>query len=205
MVREILVVERKKLFEKKSFEGFFLADTKDFFKIIMDNYEYKGRSNELEHDKKWKQVVSYVWIVNGKEKKVFAYKRAPDQKYQEARLRNKWSCGIGGHIDKEDGENPIEDAMMRELREEVSMKEYKMPRIVGFVTDDVHDVESVHLGVVGLLDTDQEVEKGNDEMTHGEFYYIEELEKIFADENNEVELFTKYSWPFVKNYLLNLK
>jgi hypothetical protein len=66
--------------------------------------------------------------LNTKTKKVFAYKRIPGKgDYVEKRLMNKLSCGLGGHIDREDSADPIMNAMMRELEEEIEMKTYPHP------------------------------------------------------------------------------
>jgi len=166
------------------------------------------RGDELEHNPSLQQIIPYVWIINPETKQVFAYRRAADEKYTEKRLRNKWSCGIGGHIDREDVQDPIIDAMMRELKEEVKiinpqtkMPEYPQPKIVGYLNDDANDVGKVHFGVVAIAETMHPVEKGDDEMAEGRMVSISELEKLFADPNNDIEEWTRLSWPFVKSYL----
>ena len=205
MGKEALVVKRDVLFENKYFQGFLPFDEHDYISKVLENYEYHIRGDELENNSSLQQIIHYDWIVDKKEKKVFAYQRASGKKnYSETRLMNKISCGIGGHIDKEDSSNPIEKAMMRELMEEVVMKKYPKPKIVGFLNDDSDSVGKVHFGIVAVAETNGDVSKGDNEMKTGRFYSIGELESIFSDTNYEVESWTRISWPFVKDYLERL-
>jgi predicted NUDIX family phosphoesterase len=206
MGREILVVKREALFGEGDFHGFVSASDGNFIDSILNKFEYRER-NEVETDSSWQQPIPYVWIINPSTKKIFAYQRASNENYNEKRLGGKWSCGVGGHIDKETenlSRNPIEDAMMRELKEEVKMKTYPEPRIVGYINDDSNPVGSVHFGIVALAETTGDVSKGDEEMVHGQFYSISEIENIFSNLENEIETWTQISWPFVKNYLENL-
>lgn len=205
MVREILVVKKDDLFQGEEFLGFMPAEEKDFSKTILSNFEYKERTDELEYNFDFQQIIPYIWIVNPTTKHVFAYRRAPDTKYDEARLRDKWSGGIGGHIDKVNPlpENPIELAAMRELQEEVTIAGDIKLKLAGFINSDIGSVEKAHFGVAFIVETENEVTKGDDEMVHGKFYSLEEIEKVFSDPNNQVEAWTQISWPFVKEYLSN--
>jgi predicted NUDIX family phosphoesterase len=212
---DILVVKREVLFENQFFQGFVPKDNMNFIPTILSNYEYKIRTRELEQDNSYQQIISYVWIINPKTKQVFSYKRASNKKYSEERLKSRWSCGVGGHIEKADGVvgeegDPIESVLMREMQEEVKMKDYPIPKIVGFINDDSDNVGKVHFGVVAIVETLDFVEKGDDEMEMGKFfstghlYTLGEMERIFNDPSNEIETWTRISWPFVKDYLQKL-
>ena len=208
MGKEALIVKRDILFKEKQFQGFSKKEEYDFIPIILGNFEYYLRGNDLENNINLQQIIPYVWIINLNEKKVFAYKRASGkQNYSEERLMNKISCGVGGHVDKEDlisKEGVIIKAMMRELMEEVKMKKYPKPKIIGFLNDDADSVGRVHFGIVAIAETKEVVSKRDSEMAHGQFYSVDELEKLFADPANEVENWTKMSWPFVKDYLKSI-
>src|SRR3989344_2953195 len=208
MGKEALIVKRDILFKEKQFQGFSKKEEYDFIPIILGNFEYYLRGDDLENNINLQQIIPYVWIVNLNEKKVFAYKRASGkQNYSEERLMNKISCGVGGHVDKEDlisKGGVIIKAMMRELMEEVKMKKYPKPKIIGFLNDDADSVGRVHFGIVAIAETKEAVNKRDSEMTHGQFYSVDELEKLFADPANEVENWTKMSWPFVKDYLKSI-
>ena len=208
MGKEALVVERNILFKDKYFQGFLSVDEYDFLSLILEYFEYHLRGDELENNNLLQQIIPYVWIVNPIERKVFAYRRASGkQNYREIRLMNKVSCGVGGHIDREDlvkVEDVIIRAMMRELQEEVVMSNYPKPKIVGYLNDDSDGVGKVHFGVVALVEVHEDVKKGDDEMVEGKFYSIDGLERLFSDSNVEVESWTRISWPFVKGYLKSL-
>ena len=201
MVKEALVVKREILFKDKEFQGFVSSEGNDFIQIILDNYFYHERGDVLEYDESLQQIIPYVWIINPKAKKILAYKRSSGKNYKEKRLMDKWSCGIGGHIEKEDSQNPIINAMMRELKEEVKMLEYPTPKIIGYLNDDSDSVGKVHFGVVALAETSENVQKGDDEMAECEFMSISDMDNLFLNPNVEIESWTKLSWPFVKEYL----
>lgn len=201
MVKEALVVKSDVLFKDKHFEGFLKAEDYDYIKVILKNYFYHERGDKLEHDTSLQQVIPYVIIINPKSKKVFAYKRAPDERYTEVRLRNKLSIGVGGHIERKDDKNPIESGMMRELQEEVKMKKVKIPKIIGYINDDKGDVESVHFGIAALVETTDKVEQGDDEMVESGFYTIDEFESLIKSPANELEGWSKIAWPVIKEYL----
>ena len=200
MGKEALVVKREILFEDKDFQGFLPSEENDFIQVILDNYFYHPRGDQLENNKDLQQIIPYVWIINSQTKKVLAYKRSSGKNYSEKRLMDKWSCGVGGHIEREDSQNPIIDAMMRELKEEVQMNDYPTPKIVGYLNDDSDSVGSVHFGIVALAETAQEVKKGDDEMAILHFLSIEEMDNLFSSPDVEIESWTKLSWPLNKNY-----
>ncbi len=204
MVKEALVVKREILFKDKEFQGFIYSKENDFIQIILDNYFYHERGEVLEYDESLQQIIPYVWIINPKTKKVLAYKRSSGKNYKEKRLMDKWSCGVGGHIEREDSENPIINAMIRELKEEVKMSDYPTPKIIGYLNDDSNSVGKVHFAVVALAETSENVKKGDNEMTECKFMSISELDNLFSNPNVEVEPWTKLSWPFVKEYLSSL-
>ena len=201
MPKEALVVKREILFKDKYFQGFMAKKEFDYLPIILKNYSYHERGDLLENDQTLQQIIPYILIVNTKEKKILAYKRANNDNYSEKRLRNKWSIGIGGHIERKDDKNPIDGGMMRELMEEVSMKNYSVPEIIGFIKDDKGDVEKVHFGVAALLETVEEVTKGDDEMVHCAFYGVDEFETLLKNPENELEGWSKIAWPVIKEYL----
>src|SRR3989344_3944446 len=198
---EILVVKRNVLFKEGDFEGFISTNEFNFMEIILGNIDYKVRTKDLENDRTWQQPIPYVWLLNPETKQVFLYRRSTTG--NEGRLYNKFSGGVGGHIDKkelvEGNGDPLTQAMMRELQEETTIKEYPKPKIVGYLNYN-SGVEDVHFGVVAIGETTHEVKPAQD-MAHGQFYSIEEVEKIFADSSSDVEKWTRASWPFIKDYL----
>jgi predicted NUDIX family phosphoesterase len=201
MGREILVVASEVLFREKRFTGFLPLEGHDFLSIILQNICYRERNDALEHDSSWQQPIPYVWLIKPSTKQVFLYKRALTG--GEARLYNRYSGGIGGHIDKDTEEqstNPVQDAMMRELREEITMKVYPTPRILGFLKYHT-GVEAVHFGVVGCAET-EEIPIPADGMAEGRFYTVVEVEALLADPTAQFDPWTRGSWDVIKACLL---
>jgi predicted NUDIX family phosphoesterase len=155
---EIMVVDREILFGRRQFQGFAPDDTCDYESLILENYRYVPRS-EAEDCPLLKQPIAYCVVVNRSLGKIFAYRRSEDEgDYGEARLRGKWSLGIGGHVDRNDlaSENPIRASMLRELGEEIEIAGELKPRILGYINDDTDMVGRVHFGLLYLLDTENE-------------------------------------------------
>ncbi|MBM3232936.1 NUDIX domain-containing protein [Candidatus Pacearchaeota archaeon] len=204
MRKEALVVPRDKLFKEKYLEkGFSPKDEYDYMPIALKNYRYEFRSDDLENDFSLKQIITYVLIINPWTKKIFAYRRSANEKlYSEKRLYNRWSCGVGGHIERQDDADPIKASAKRELQEEVVMENYPDPKIVGFVNDDTGDVEKYHFGVVAIAETDEdEISMGDGEIEEGKFMTIEEIEELVANSDNKIERWTLQLLPYLKKHL----
>lgn len=201
-----MVVEKEKLFENDEFQGFISSKEMDFIGRILNEHKYVLRDEKLEFDSFLKQIIPYVIIINPKSKKVFGYKRFKKREgYREMRLHDKFSIGVGGHVDKEEiAEDVLRDATMRELREEIKMENYPIPKIVGFVNDNNDSVGQVHFGVIAIAETNEEISKREgDEVREEKFYSIEEVDSLM---NSGVEMdgWTRICWAFVKGYLQGL-
>jgi len=106
-----------------------------------------------------KQLIPYVIIRRGDE--ILAYKRS--SKSKEGRLHNKWSIGVGGHINPSDAAIPVKSinlllsmAMQRELTEELNWGDYEICTInnleeFGVLYDDSNAVGRVHVGYVLIV------------------------------------------------------
>lgn len=109
-----------------------------------------------EQDPSFKQVIPYTVIKRGKDQ-YFVYERT--KKGGESRLHNKWSVGVGGHINPVDGDADFDgyrNAFQRELREELEINTLRieddfLPRVIGCIYDPSDEVGQVHFGVVHLL------------------------------------------------------
>ena len=210
MGKEALVVQRRVLFSEGEFQGFLPLEQRNMVSTILTSHSYHPRGESLENNMDLQQVIPYVWIVNPADKKIFLYRRAINQnklegEYKETRYLNKYSGGVGGHIDRdteEGSKDPILKAMMRELREEVEMVQYPSPKIVGYIKDDSDSIGKVHFGIVAIAETLENVKSRTSEgLSEGKFYSVDEVEKIFSDKNNQVENWTSISWPVIKNFI----
>jgi|TARA_Y100000310_G_C20545124_1_gene745209 predicted NUDIX family phosphoesterase len=202
---KILVVKTEDLFKDHHFEGFMPIDEKDYIDYVLNNHYYEERNEDLENNPEHTQIIPYVWIINPLLKKVFIYQRSLGKDYQETRHINKYSGGVGGHVDEEEhGGDPIVHAMNRELKEELIMNEYPDAKFIGYINDDSDMYNKVHFAVVGLAETHEDVQPTDDGIKSGSFYSVEEIEQLFEDPNSEVETWTKLSWPHVKKHIQNL-
>ena len=126
---------------------------------ILENLQSFPRTS-AEQDYRYKQLVVYIVI---KSRDLFlTYQRT--SKTTEERLREKYSLGIGGHINVTDKnqltffDGPEKSiflqAFWREVNEEIIIraKILNEPNVFCFINDDSNDVGKVHFGIVVLLE-----------------------------------------------------
>ena len=112
--------------------------------------------DKAEIDPEFKQIIPYQVI--RKAGKLLCYKRT--KQGGEARLHEKWSVGIGGHVNTKDTANTehmyevISNGTTRELTEELEWgtDSNPQPQPGGVIYDPSNDVGEVHFGLVILID-----------------------------------------------------
>ncbi|MEI7809809.1 MAG: hypothetical protein WCJ07_15130, partial [Verrucomicrobiota bacterium] len=176
---ENVLVFPRSLFEQLGvFQGF-NAEAERYLQAILDpkNNSFMSRA-KAETDPQFKQVIPYVLITDGNS--ILHYVRG--KKAGEQRLVAKGSLGIGGHINDEDhtlfafGLQAFQDAVKREVCEELSIQGEFDARPVGLINDDSTEVGSVHFGVVHILRcAPEQVKKNEQVITQMEFVRVEEL------------------------------
>ena len=154
---------KRELFEKLGvFQGISL-DVEKYLPPLTasENTFYKNRS-EAEQDKRNKQLIPYALIICND--KILQYRRGKGG--QETRLHGLYSVGVGGHISEEDNglfsgnQLGYHDAMRRELMEEVAIEVTK-EIAVAVINDDSTEVGFVHLGVVHIVNVNDESVAGS--------------------------------------------
>lgn len=201
-MKSVLCVPRTKLFEKHHFEGFCSVEAHNYLPLIQTDSRPLPRTDELENNPQEKQMITYAWIINPHKKTVLIYQRTNNkQDYPEQRLFSKWSAGIGGHIEPE-GENSVTAAFDRELHEELTMKQYPTPTIIGFVNHD-ENVEAMHFGIVGVALTTEDVKKGDNEMVGCKFVTKNEFESMSQSKEHQFEMWTQLTWPHIRDTYLS--
>jgi len=100
----------------------------------------------MEQDPSWKQVIPYLVVRDGV--RYFLMRRT--QAGGEARLHDRYSIGVGGHLNPGDG--GLDRGLAREWAEELDAAFVPQFRLVGLLNDDTTDVGRVHLGVVYVAD-----------------------------------------------------
>jgi predicted NUDIX family phosphoesterase len=176
---ENVLVFPRSLFERLGvFQGF-SADVDRYLTAILEkkNNSFQPRS-QAETNPDFKQIIPYVVVTDGKS--VLHYVRG--KKAGEQRLVSKGSIGIGGHINDEDhslfavGLQAFQEAVRREVCEELNIQGSFDAKPVGLINDDSTEVGRVHFGIVHVLfRTPEKVKKNEQVITQVEFVPIEEL------------------------------
>lgn len=177
---KILVVKRELLLKNYYFQGFVNAEINNFLDLILKNGEWLSRE-EAEKDQRYKQPIPYGIILNSTNK-ILLYKRGKKE-YKEKRLIDKYSIGIGGHIEKVDLNeriNIVLSTLLREIEEEISLNEKQIEsvKLIGYINDDSNEVGKVHFGIVYLVKIDlQSIIPNDKEIEFAEFMNLEEIQK----------------------------
>jgi len=200
----IMVVKREKVFPSDYFQGFRPADEIDYESRLLQGFAYRSRE-EMENDPSYKQPIGYALIVNRRARTVFAYRRSSrDGEYREKRLQGKWSWGVGGHIERCDqgNGNPIRMSMLREVGEEVGLRNPGEPEVLGYINDDSDPVGKVHFGVLYVIPTRATtIKPACPELKEGGMRPVEELASLISAPGVVVEEWSKISLPPLLAYL----
>ncbi len=152
MSEEVLVLQNSML---NSFiqgrSGCLIKDNTDqLYTKMLENHAFMLR-DEAEYNFEHKQIIPYV-VVHHKDN-FLLLQRTSNQ--SEKRLHNKYSLGIGGHINPVSSlnyENIIIDSLYRELNEEVQVNDHDTLNFAGIINDDSNSVSKVHLGLLYVLE-----------------------------------------------------
>lgn len=162
-------------------DNFFYDDEIDF---CTKKGEAKYRW-EVENDPSYKQPIVYAVLTCGLD--VFVTHRLAG----DSRLTGKYSVGTGGHMVP--GES-ITATLFRELEEEVGVTPDSMMTISreGYILDESSLVNSVHLGIVYLIEVNgvDAVQVKETEKLTGEWMTPNELAKLYRD--GKLESWSEY-------------
>ncbi len=165
----------------------------DRFENILREKGQFIRRGEAENDPNWKQIIPYlIFRCKGS---YFLMQRTTGG--GEARLHNKYSLGIGGHVNKEDlAGDSIVDWARREFEEEVIFKGTFTSKPLGllYVPD---GVGLVHLGYVILLEGDSNKIsiRETDKLT-GRLAVISEIDAL----HDQMEEWSQYTIDYIKKH-----
>jgi predicted NUDIX family phosphoesterase len=142
----VLGVSRADLLEAGAFGaelwmGMLADDPATWIDLIARAGWFRPRA-EAESDPSWKQVIPYLLLRDGERLFLMHRTRAGG----DVRLHDRWSIGIGGHVNPGDGD--VLGGLRREWAEEVTADWDPQPRFVGLLNDDSTPVGQVHLGLV---------------------------------------------------------
>lgn len=172
---EIVVVEKAILFPSEAPQGLQVGAMKAYEELIAKKVSYMPRS-AAEVDVRFKQIIPYFVFTHNN--KYFLMQRRENA--SEARLQNKFSLGIGGHLRKAD---LVEGGLVawgeREFHEEVTFHGSYTIEPIGIINDDSTEVGKVHTGFVFLLHGDSSEISINDEHKSGRLASLDECFQLY--------------------------
>lgn len=141
----VLVVPRSSIMGDPGWHGLTTDGLAGFEAIVARDGQFRPRA-EVEADRSWKQVIPYLVLRDGA--RYFLMRRT--QAGGDARLHDRWSIGVGGHLNPGDGD--LAGGLRREWREELAADFEPEFRLIGLLNNDATDVGSVHVGAVYVAD-----------------------------------------------------
>src|SRR3989344_5062196 len=173
----VMVVARGDMFGGGIWHGLKNDNLQKFVNTINSKHKFWARG-EVETDARWQQVIPYLIFEN--KGKIFLMRRKGD--HTDKRLANKYSIGIGGHINKRDmnGQGLMGWAK-REFAEEIEYEGNYKANFLGLINDDSNDVGLVHVGLVIHLVGDSDKIKVRDEHKSGELVSVVELGRVYKN------------------------
>jgi predicted NUDIX family phosphoesterase len=129
--------------------------------------------DEAEKDPSWKQVIPYLLLRDGE--RIFLMRRT--RAGGDARLHDRYTIGIGGRVNPEDGGVP--GGLKREWAEEIEADFEPEFEPIGVLNDDDNSVGGVHLGLVYSADADgRPVEIRERDKLEGSFSSLDEVAAV---------------------------
>ncbi len=188
---KILVIKRELLFAASDFQGFLpMRDFRGYQDLIVRHKQFLWRS-AMENDPSYKQIIPYLVFRHANT--YFLMRRRSSA--SEARLKDKYSLGIGGHIRQED----MIDASLiswaqREFAEEVDYKGSSTVQPLGLINDDSTAVGQVYIGFVFLLEGDSAQISIKDEHKEGSLLALEHMQSLYKN----METWSQLSFDYLR-------
>lgn len=170
----VLSIKNEDLPPESLKEGFNIANIDKIAKSVEQSFYFAPRS-KAEYDFEAKQIIPYVVLMS--EDTVLLVRRFQTQ--SEVRLHDKYSMGLGGHINPEgeDIHEIIQNGITRELNEELILDEPLEYTPVGILNDNTNEVSRVHLGLVYVANANADkVQIREKDKMSGEFVLIDKLD-----------------------------
>lgn len=174
-MEQVLVVDRGRLEALLPEKEFITEGVAEIRTFILAHHFFMDRE-KAEHDNTVKQIIPYVLL--RQEGRYFLLRRL--KKQTEARLHDKLSLGVGGHINpsEEAADDPLEAGLLRELHEEVSVETVRSLTCVGFLNENNGGVSDYHAALVYLLEAQGQVSVLETEKMSGCWAEVPELQAV---------------------------
>ncbi|HEY7700998.1 MAG TPA: NUDIX domain-containing protein [Candidatus Limnocylindrales bacterium] len=144
-VERVLVVPRRLVPDEASWYGLRTDVLDAVLATVEDHGRYEPRA-EMERDPSFKQIIPYLVLRDGERYFLMRRTRAGG----DARLHDRWSIGVGGHVDP--GDDGLAGGLRREWHEELVADFEPTFTPYALLNDDTTDVGAVHLGIVVLAE-----------------------------------------------------
>lgn len=154
--RPVMAVKTNVLFHEYKFLGFCEKEKYNYISVIQENLEF-GDSHEMDTDKSFKQIVSYVLLRHVKTNKIYVYQRSTDpEKYGYKDMFGMYSWGIGSHILKifYEKDKDFSETIKNCLLDEIGLNILDIKHI-GY-TNLEHGINAYHFGMLYQVDTDSD-------------------------------------------------
>lgn len=185
----VLVIPRAAVMDDPGWHGIAPVDGPAFDALVARDGEFLDRA-EMERDRGHKQVIPYLVLRDGPRYFLMRRTRAGG----DARLHDRWSIGVGGHLNPGDGD--VLGGLRREWREEVTADFEPAFRLVGLLNDDTTDVGSVHLGAVYVADAaGRAVAVRETDKLEGGFATTEEVLAVY----DRLETWSRLAFDFLRD------
>ena len=141
----VLVVPRSRIMDPRGWRGIRRAGARGRLNVIAAEGRFEPRA-VMERDPRFKQVIPYLVLRDGE--RFFLMRRT--QAGGDARLHDRFSIGVGGHLNP--GDRDVAGGLAREWSEELAADFVPEFHLLGLLNDDTTEVGSVHLGIVYLAE-----------------------------------------------------
>jgi len=141
----VLVVPRESIIDDEGWLGVRRSGVAEALATVAREGRFVRRG-DAEEDPSHKQVIPYLVLRDGERWFLMRRTRAGG----DARLHDRWSIGVGGHLNPGDGD--VLGGLRREWDEEVVADFVPSFTPVGLLNDDTTAVGAVHVGIVYLAD-----------------------------------------------------
>ena len=141
----VYVVPRDVVIDGPGWYGIRTVDMEAFLATVDRFGRFEPRS-AMESDPSFKQIIPYLVLRDGERYFLMHRTRAGG----DARLHDRWSIGVGGHLNPGDGD--LHRGLRREWDEELVADFFPEFELIGLLNDDTTDVGAVHLGAVYVAD-----------------------------------------------------
>lgn len=188
---KILVIQRATLFPEIPLDGFVPMESfADYEQLILKHQEFLWRS-AMENDPTYKQIIPYlIFTYQGS---YFVMQRRSDA--SEARLQNKYSLGIGGHIRQEDIQGKtLAEWAQREFAEEINYTGSLKIQPLGLINDDSSPVGQVHVGFAFLIEGDSPAISVKSELKEGKLVSLEAMQPLYEN----METWSQWVFAFLQ-------